>query len=240
MENATVLLDQAQERALVQHRRRVDLKMIQDKVLRQMCLEEFQALIRPPVQEEVEPIIIEKPAEAAPVDVLKVLERIPTVELRLYAERRWLEELLSRQVPALPSNGNGNDNHLHVAQAAPVLPVQLPLEDVKVPAAPAAGPARLRIAVVGWLKEREGEVTGKLPQDVEISLVDKSRGVPAIFPVTCDQVIVYKASSDWFKLAERKYTTEKVHYVKGGAQEIIKKVMDLRSVWLAKNSSMKS
>jgi hypothetical protein len=230
--NPSDLLNKAQAKALSQHRRREGLSFAMDKRIRDLCLYEFRELTK------MEPIVIPPPPPPPPVDPMEIIRQIPIIELRLYAERRWMEELLQRvnqPIAQSPTNttSNGNGNHVLTNNGE-----KLDVAKIEAPSKPKAiTPSRhFKVTLIGCLPDVTRQIQGKLPQDIDIVTVDKSRGIqPNILPVTTDIAIVHKASRDWFVLAEKVYGPKNVHFIQD-RDAIVPKVIQQRSVWIAAQS----
>lgn len=228
------LLNEAQRKALPEARRRPDLQFAQDERLKNSCeakYKEFFSEIRD------KPVIIIEQSKPVPIDIGKVLAGIPARELKVYAEERLQQEFLSRVADIVKANnlaGNGTHTTTELISAALPLSVR-----ALAPVEPEVN--KYRVALIGCNTDEVDSIRRKVAQDTEVTPVNKSKGVKdESLPIKCDTLIIYHAQQGWGELGAKKYGSQNVHFVKGGAPEIVKKIMQLRSVWIAQNSTPKT
>lgn len=224
------LVRRAQESGLPVDRRKKNVMLANEPVLRKLIIEKWDVALQSTAP--ADPVIIREPKIEPILDIARSLEEAPLEELCGVAMRRYVKSVTS--VDSRLCNFPPVQSALVPHIEAPTSPTIVSRAEEKV----SAKKSKYKIAILGLFRQQFEDLNNKVQYDdlelVHVPMVkDKSPGScpPSVDFVLCSKFIGH---AGWEK-AQSEMGFDRVRMVRGGLSNIQAKIVEVRSQLIARN-----
>lgn len=202
----------AKEKAKVQNVHPMSIK--QKEIFFQLSRFKYRELFE---DVKSEPVIIEAPVVEKQIDFDSILISMPLRDICSIAVRRLIDEM--------PNIGSAVSQIMSADKISKQMRQStLPQKD--------SYPKILRIAILTlFSKQQVNGIRKKIPENVKLIFLDRQKTARADrYPKTADFIIVHRGSHQQQRSAELACGRERVHYIFGGIEAVVKKINELKAI----------